>query len=95
MVEGLQVTRTHGVVDVVVAHGEENLLTPKMCGALTGLLLSPAPDEHVLRLRADGPHFCLGRERAADSAQDLRAEVRTLVALNQALAASRLITVAQ
>ena len=95
MVEGLEFRSDDGVVEVVLAHGEDNLLSAKMCEALTERLRSPAPDEHVLRLRAEGTAFCLGRERVATTPADLRAEVSRLVALNQALGASRLVTVAQ
>ncbi len=92
---GLVVTSDDGVVDVVVERGDENLLTMQMCSVLTDHLLSPDPDEHVLRIRARGPAFCLGRERWAETPDDLRIEARTLVALNQALSSSRLVTIAQ
>ncbi len=94
-VDGLMVTSSDGVVDVVIDRGDGNLLTMDMCRVLTERLLSPDPDDHVLRIRASGPAFCLGRERWAETPADLRVEARTLVALNQALSASRLVTVAQ
>lgn len=94
-VGGLTVTQADGVVDVVIARDDANLLTMEMCRALIDVLNAPGDADHVLRIRAEGPVFCLGRERSAESASDLRAETRILVELNQSLATSRLVTVAQ
>lgn len=93
--QGLTITSGDGVVDVVIDRGDANLLTMDMCRALIERLQAPDADDHVLRLRALGPAFCLGRERAAETPQDLRVESRTLVELNQSLTSSRLVTVAQ
>lgn len=95
MVEGLKIATVDGVVDVVIDRGEQNLLTVEMCRALTGILADPSPDAHVLRLRARGPNFCLGRERVADDPSGLRAETAALIDLNKALSGSRLVTVAE
>lgn len=95
MVAGLDVERDGGVVDVVIDHGDANLLTRDMCADLTAILIEPELDDHIVRLRPRGPSFCLGRERAAESADDLRREVTALIALNQALRASRLVSVAE
>lgn len=84
-----------GVIRAVVDNGPDNLVTVQTCEALTAYLHDPPPDAHVLVLAADGPVFCLGRERRATTAAELRAEVGALVALNRALADSRLVTVAQ
>lgn len=92
---GLAVTSADGVVDVVLRRGNDNLLTMEMCGVLTDRLLTADAEDHVLRIRADGPVFCLGRERRAETPHELRTEVRTLVALNEALSSSPMVTVAQ
>lgn len=94
-VEGLSITSADGVVDAVINRGDANLLTMEICRALIQRLKAPEPEDHVLRIRADGPAFCLGRERSAETAADLRAETRTLIELNQSLSSSRLVTVAQ
>jgi methylglutaconyl-CoA hydratase len=95
MTGGLDVAVDGPVVRVVIDRGEANLLTTAMCERLTGLLTSPPPQAHVLRLAARGPSFCLGRERRAETAQGLRVEVTALVELNRALRRSRLVTVAE
>ncbi|MGH3328145.1 MAG: enoyl-CoA hydratase/isomerase family protein [Streptomycetales bacterium] len=96
MVEGLQLSRQDdGAVLAVLERGEGNLLTGQMCDALTAYLRDPPPAAHVLVLAPRGPNFCLGRERQAEAPQQLREEVGALVALNRALLATRLVTVAK
>lgn len=84
-----------GVLDVEVDRAPDNLLTIELCGELTELLLRPPADAHVLRLRAAGPVFCLGRERAGATPGDLRAESAVLVGLHRALRNTPLVTIAQ
>ncbi|MDY0746335.1 enoyl-CoA hydratase/isomerase family protein [Paucibacter sp. R3-3] len=57
--------------------------------------LAHRPTSRVLRLRANGPVFCTGRERAGRDAAAIHAEVARLLALKQALRTTRLITVAE
>lgn len=85
-----------GVVEVMVDRGDDrNLLTMAMCRELIDVLVHPPEGAHVLRLRTAGEVFCLGRERDADQAGELRAEATTLARLNDALRTSALITVAE
>lgn len=72
-----------------------NLMTLDMCDALALLLRDPPDGIHVMVLRARGDDFCLGRERTAATPDDLPVEVRRLVAVNDALADTRLVTVAR
>lgn len=94
-VEGLQIRDDGAVITVTIDRGEENLLSLEMCRALTALLHTPPEDAHVLRLRADGPAFCLGRDRGDGSVDDLRGEVRVLIDLNEAIRTTELVTVAE
>lgn len=94
MVEGLDLALDGGTLSAVLDRGDGNLLTTAMCRALTDALLDPPEGAHVLRLSARGAAFCLGRERAGETPEQLRAEVRTLIALNRALGASPLVSVA-
>ncbi|KWX57115.1 enoyl-CoA hydratase [Mycobacterium sp. NAZ190054] len=72
-----------------------NLMTMAMCDALAGILTAPPDGVHVLVLSAAGDSFCLGRERTAATPDDLPDEVRRLIAVNDALAATPLVTVAR
>ncbi|HYI79665.1 MAG TPA: enoyl-CoA hydratase/isomerase family protein [Thermoleophilaceae bacterium] len=94
-VEGLRLTLEDGTMEAVVDHGDGNLFTVAMCDELSRWLLAPPAGAHVLRLRAVGDAFCLGRERAAVGAAALRAETEALIRLNRAIAGSDLITVAE
>ncbi|WP_211241269.1 enoyl-CoA hydratase/isomerase family protein [Pseudonocardia spinosispora] len=71
-----------------------NLLTVAACVELAALLRHPPSGAHVLRLRGAGGAFCLGRERAATTPAELRAETATLVELHRAVRDSPLVTVA-
>ena len=93
--EGLRSNLAGGVLEVVIDRGEDNIFSLAMCGHLGSLLARPPEGAHVLRLRAEGPAFCLGRERAGETVADLRVETATIIGLNQALSASSLVTVAE
>lgn len=96
MAEGLHFSHQDaGVVRAVLDRGADNLLTAQMCDELTSWLREPPPDAHVLVLSSGAPNFCLGRERWASGLTQLREEVGKLVALNRALQATRLVTVAE
>ncbi|MFA9446846.1 enoyl-CoA hydratase/isomerase family protein [Egicoccus sp. AB-alg6-2] len=95
MAEGLRIRHEAGVATATLARGSGNLLTEDICRALRQLLLQPPHDLHVLHLRAEGPAFCLGRERTAEDPAALRGEVGALVGLNRAFGVSRLVSVAE
>jgi methylglutaconyl-CoA hydratase len=92
---GLAVNADGAVLTVRLERPPGNLLTTAMCQELTALLRDPPDGAHVLHLTAEGESFCLGRDRAAGDPDGLRAEVGALVALNRALDATRLVTVAE
>ncbi|MGH9102767.1 MAG: enoyl-CoA hydratase/isomerase family protein [Acidimicrobiales bacterium] len=85
----------HDVLTVEVDRPPANLLTLQMCEELTRLLLDPPEGARILRLRASGDRFCMGRERAAEGTEDLGREVGVLIALNEAFERSRLVTVTE
>ncbi len=96
-VEGLALSFERGgrVLRATIDRGEDNLMSMAMCEALTGVLLAPPDGCHVLHLRAEGPNFCLGRDRGGRGVDVLRAQATTLVALNRALTQGQLVTVAE
>ncbi|OBB56797.1 enoyl-CoA hydratase [Mycobacterium sp. 852013-51886_SCH5428379] len=70
-------------------------MTMDMCDTLAGVLTAPPAGVHVMVIAAEGEAFCMGRERTAASPDDLPTEVRRLIAVNEALAATPLVTVAR
>lgn len=93
---GLTISDTvDGVLTVELDRPPGNLFTVELCRRLVRLLEDPPAEAHVLRLRARGDAFCLGREREGTTPAELREEVGVLVALTRALRRTRLVTVAE
>lgn len=93
---GMTISETvDGVVTVELDRPPGNLFTVELCRRLVRLLEEPPADAHVLRIRAAGDAFCLGREREGSTPAELREEVGVLVALTRALRRTRLVTVAE
>lgn len=84
-----------GVVVAEVDRPPGNLWTMDMCRRFAARLSDPPEGAHVLRLRARGDAFCLGRERGGGSAAELRMEAQALVAVLRALRGTHLVTVAE
>ncbi|MXG88650.1 enoyl-CoA hydratase/isomerase family protein [Nocardioides flavescens] len=96
--DGLSIdTADDGVVLVTLDRGPDNLFSIEMCHRLAALLEDPPEGAHVLRLRAAGPTFCLGRDRGGTALApgEVRAEAQALVRLTRAIPRSRLVTVAE
>lgn len=86
-----------GVLLVELARPPENLFSIPMCHELAAVLDAPPPGAHVLRFRAAGDVFCLGRDRggAGAAVADIRGEAEALAALTRSVQRSRLVTVAE
>ncbi len=95
MNEDLVIHEEGALVRVQISRPPGNLFTVEMCVRLTTLLTNPPEGAHVLRLSGSGGVFCRGRERPAESVEDLHAEVRALLGLNEALVKTSLVTVAE
>lgn len=74
-----------------------NEVTGAMFDAMLAELCSEStqPRSRVLRIRARGPVFCTGRERAACDADSIRAEAARIIEFKRILRACPLITVAE
>jgi enoyl-CoA hydratase/carnithine racemase len=84
------------VVHVRFGDGGDNLFRFDDCTTLMDLLGDPPADTRILRLRARGDTFCLGREAFPALEPDaVRASTRTLVRLHEAMAESRLVIVTE
>jgi methylglutaconyl-CoA hydratase len=84
-----------GVVLVELDRPPGNLFTVDLCRRLASLLDDPPAGAHVVRLRAVGDAFCLGREREGVTPSELRGEAQVLVDLMRALRRTRLVTVVE
>lgn len=93
--DGLSFAHDGAVLTAVLDKPDGNLMSMAMCDALAAVLVDPPAEVHVLVLSAEGEHFCLGRERTAATPDDLPVEVQRLMAVNEGLAATRLVTVAR
>jgi methylglutaconyl-CoA hydratase len=74
-----------------------NEITGAMFDAMLAALRAEAaaPRARVLRIRAEGEAFCLGRERAGRDEASIRAEVARLIELKRAVMVSPLVSVAE
>jgi len=95
VVDGFDLLQDGPVIRVTIRRPPDNLMSMAMCRTLSDLLCSPPADARVMHLRAQGPGFCLGRDRGSAGENGLRQEAETLVRLNRALRAGQLITVAE
>lgn len=93
--QGMDICQEGPVVRVTLERPPGNHMSMDMCRTLTLLLNEPPDGTRLLHLRARGPAFCLGRDRRSGSEEDLRRDAATLVGLNKALGAGRLVTVAE
>jgi methylglutaconyl-CoA hydratase len=98
----LQITQATGVLTFTLNNPDagneiDGAMFDGMLAALAAVVAtSPTPScPRVLRVRANGPAFCTGRERAGTDAASLHAEVSRLIALKKALRTTSMITVAE
>jgi enoyl-CoA hydratase/carnithine racemase len=84
-----------GVILAELSRPPENLFSIAMCERLTAVLDDPPEGAHVLRLRAAGDAFCLGRDRGGSSPAEVRAEAEALADLTRSAQRTRLVTVAE
>jgi len=96
-----QLVEIHRVAEVLhftLNHPDRgNEVTGAMFDAMLAELRSEStqPRSRVLRIRARGPVFCTGRERAARDADSVRAEAARIIEFKRVLRTCSLITVAE
>ena len=95
---GVQIDRTGGVITFTLDNSHHgNQVTGAMFDAMLAELLKEKskPLARVLRVRARGPVFCTGRERAALTRAAVRRESARIVKFKAALRSSPLISIAE
>jgi methylglutaconyl-CoA hydratase len=84
-----------GVLTVTLNRPPQNLFSIELCAELAAVLDNPPPGVHVLRLRATGDVFCLGRDRGGSTPAEVRAEATALADLTRSAQRTRIVTVAE
>jgi enoyl-CoA hydratase/carnithine racemase len=94
---GLRIDHGGDALVMTIDNPARNEITGAMFDAMLDALGREAaqPRARVLRIRAEGEAFCLGRERAGRDEAAIRAEVTRLIALKRAVMTSPLISVAE
>lgn len=94
----VRIERAGDVLSFTLANAANgNEITGPMFEAMLAALRAQtvAPSARVLRLRAEGAAFCVGRERAGQTPDEIRSEVARLIELKRAVRESALISVAE
>jgi enoyl-CoA hydratase/carnithine racemase len=94
---GLSIERDADVLVVTADRGRDNLFTGAMIEQLIEAIEDGERDRDLrfVRLRHEGPNFCLGREREGRSVDEIREEAARIVRANESLRNSPLVSVAE
>lgn len=97
MTPGVIIDRTADELIFTLDNGAGNPVTGAMMDAMMAELRAEhaAPRARLLRLRAKGPAFCTGRERAGRDVESLRREAGRIIDYKRALRATNLISIAE
>lgn len=97
MTQGVHIERTADELVFTLDNGPANTVTGAMMDAMMAELAAEqtGPRARLLRLRAKGPAFCLGRERAGRDVESLRREAIRIIDYKRALRATNLISIAE
>jgi methylglutaconyl-CoA hydratase len=94
--DGLRVERAGDTLIVTADRGDDNLFSGEMIDALADAVDRAAQDGlRFAWLRAEGPVFCVGRDRAGKTALDLRSEAARIVRVNETLRTTPLTVIAE
>lgn len=97
MAEGLEIERQGAALVATVERGEQNSFSAEMIDTLCDSIEDATRDAacRFVRLRARGEVFCLGRDRQGSTPEELRAEARRIVRINETLRTTPLVVVTE
>ena len=97
MSNGVSIERTADELIFTLDNGAGNPVTGAMMEAMMAELRAEhaAPQARILRLKARGPAFCTGRERAGRDVESPRREAQRIIDYKRALRATNLISIAE
>ena len=95
--EGLESERQGAALVATVERGDQNSFTSEMIDTLADAIDGAAGDgsTRFVRIRARGPVFCVSRDRAGTTPEELRAEAGRIVRINETLRTAPLVSVAE
>jgi hypothetical protein len=96
-VEGLHIQTTGDTLEVVVDRGEENSFSGSMMDAFCDSVdqASHSGTMRFVHIRAEGPNFCVARDREGRAPDELRAEAIRIVRVNETCRTTPLTVVAE
>jgi methylglutaconyl-CoA hydratase len=96
MSKGLETERAGHTLIVTTKRGDENLFSAEMIDELSEAVDDAARDRlRFVRLRSEGPVFCVGRDRLGQTPLEFRAEAARIAKLNETLRTTPLTVVAE
>jgi len=95
--EGLEIERQGAALVATVERGDQNSFTSEMIDTLADAIDGAAGDgsTRFVRIRARGPVFCVSRDRAGTTPEELRAEAGRIVRINETLRTTPLVSIAE
>jgi methylglutaconyl-CoA hydratase len=95
--DGLDVERDGAALVVTIDRGERNSFSGEMLRALAECVRRAEQDPglRLLRIRARGERFCLGRDQEGETTDELRRIAASIVAANEAVRTSALVSVCE
>jgi methylglutaconyl-CoA hydratase len=95
--EGLGFEQRGATVVATIERGDQNSFSSEMIDALADAIDQATQDgsTQFVRIRARGPVFCVSRDRAGTTPEELRAEAERIVRINETLRTTPLISIAE
>jgi methylglutaconyl-CoA hydratase len=95
--DGLDIARHGGALVVTIARGERNSFSGEMMRTFAEAVrvAGDDPELRVLRIRAEGDCFCLGRDQEGETADELRRIAASIVTANEVVRSSPLVSVCE
>lgn len=96
-VEGLRLETAGDTLEVVIDRGHENSFSAPMMDALCDAIDQASLSEEMrfVHVRAQGPNFCVARDRGGRTPDELRAEATRIVRVNETCRTTPLTVVAE
>lgn len=97
MTEGLEIEGQGATLVATVERGEQNSFSGEMIDALADAIDEAAGDgsTRLVRIRARGPVFCVGRDREGTTPDELRVDAGRIAKINETLKTTPLVVITE